>query len=414
MSQYPTQAAASSGDMSFPVNFTDDQATYIQDQLRKKLGPENVSTRRGPGNTSLSYIEGWRVISIANQIFGFNGWRSSIQNLSIDFMDVNSNNGAVSIGASCLLRITLRDGTYKEDIGYGMVENSKSKGQAFEKVKKEAVTDAIKRAMRQFGNALGNCVYDKDYLRNVKQVRAEPKEKITGEFLFRGSALEQTQSGLAQTPTRGTSVAAVPGNHAQAAGHSTGNTAGGLAQSGADSSFIDVDDMVDEAMFTMMDDLEMERPIIADSPSMAYAIPATPQPMNQGQHLQQQQQQQTPRNPGNGNANNRRTPSSSMLSANSPDSATPSNPNSARRLNFPPPHNRLANASSPAPGNGITANSTPAREPSQWPRSFADATGFSPATQLNDPRGTRRQSTESIEVGETLHNNLPKKHRHID
>ncbi len=41
---------------------------------------------------------------------------------------------------------------------------------ALEKAKKEAVTDAIKRSLRIFGNSLGNCMYDKDFLNFIKQV----------------------------------------------------------------------------------------------------------------------------------------------------------------------------------------------------------------------------------------------------
>jgi DNA recombination protein Rad52 len=49
-----------------------------------------------------------------------------------------------------------------------VAENVKSKGAALDKARKEAVTDAIKRALRIFGNHLGNCCYDKDYLKAVK------------------------------------------------------------------------------------------------------------------------------------------------------------------------------------------------------------------------------------------------------
>ena len=54
------------------------------------------------------------------------------------------------------------------------MENAKGKAQAFEKAKKEATTDALKRALRSFGNLLGNCVYDKDYLQRVTKVKAQP------------------------------------------------------------------------------------------------------------------------------------------------------------------------------------------------------------------------------------------------
>jgi DNA repair and recombination protein RAD52 len=52
-------------------------------------------------------------------------------------------------------------------VGYGISEN-KIKGTAIENAKKEAVSDARKRALRLFGNALGNCVYDKEHLNKVK------------------------------------------------------------------------------------------------------------------------------------------------------------------------------------------------------------------------------------------------------
>lgn len=72
------------------------------------------------------------------------------------------------------MRITLRDGTYHEDIGYGHIENCKGKAAAFEKAKKEGTTDALKRTLRNFGNVLGNCIYDKDYLAKVTKMKVAP------------------------------------------------------------------------------------------------------------------------------------------------------------------------------------------------------------------------------------------------
>ena len=43
----------------------------------------------------------------------------------------------------------------------------KSKALSIEKARKEAVTDGLKRALKTFGNALGNCLSDKDYMRLV-------------------------------------------------------------------------------------------------------------------------------------------------------------------------------------------------------------------------------------------------------
>lgn len=170
------------------VPFSEEQADRTQNQLDKQLAPEHLKTRKGAGNIDLSYVEGWRIISIANNIFGFNGWSSHLYNCTIESVDVTSD-GRFDVIATCMARITLRDGTTREDVGYGVIENAKSKGQAFEKVKKEAATDAIKRAMRQFGNALGNCLYDKEYLKAIKRVPKQGRGNIVGSNLYRYSDL---------------------------------------------------------------------------------------------------------------------------------------------------------------------------------------------------------------------------------
>lgn len=92
----------------------------------------------------------------------------------VDFVDENPQTLKVSLGLSVIVRVTLRDGTFHEDVGYGHMENCKGKAAAFEKAKKEGTTDALKRALRNFGNVLGNCIYDKEYLKNVTKVKAQP------------------------------------------------------------------------------------------------------------------------------------------------------------------------------------------------------------------------------------------------
>lgn len=61
-----------------------------------------------------------------------------------------------------------------QDIGYGHIENCKGKAAAFEKAKKEGTTDGLKRALRTFGNVLGNCIYDKEYLAKVTRLKIAP------------------------------------------------------------------------------------------------------------------------------------------------------------------------------------------------------------------------------------------------
>ncbi|KAL3450733.1 hypothetical protein BJX65DRAFT_270023 [Aspergillus insuetus] len=154
--------------------YTPDEIAALQARLEKKLGPEYISSRPGAAGQKVHYLSADKCINLANEVFGFNGWSSSIQNIQIDFVDEAPNTGKISLGLSVIVRVTLKDGAYHEDVGYGHIENCKGKAAAFEKAKKEATTDALKRALRNFGNVLGNCIYDKDYISKVTKVRTVP------------------------------------------------------------------------------------------------------------------------------------------------------------------------------------------------------------------------------------------------
>ncbi|KAF2166762.1 hypothetical protein M409DRAFT_54552 [Zasmidium cellare ATCC 36951] len=164
------------GDERHTSEYTAQQIATLQSRLEKQLGPEYISTRPGNGGGKVHYLAAEKVINLANEVFGFNGWSSSIQNVQIDFVDENATNGRINLGLSTIVRVTLKDGTFHEDIGYGHCENAKGKAAAFEKAKKEAATDAMKRALRNFGNVLGNCLYDKDYLAKVSKVKVAPSK----------------------------------------------------------------------------------------------------------------------------------------------------------------------------------------------------------------------------------------------
>ncbi|KAF7699663.1 DNA repair and recombination protein RAD52 [Cucumispora dikerogammari] len=169
--------------------FTETQTQTISKELNKYLGPELISYRTGMNGVKLAYTEGWTIINISNKIFGFNGWSSEIVSLETDFIDTKSIQGTerFSIGVTCRMRVTLKDGTSREDIGFGISENVKSKGMGLEKAKKEAATDALKRAFRLFGNALGNCLYNKDYLTDIKKIEKEEIINVSNTQLFRRS-----------------------------------------------------------------------------------------------------------------------------------------------------------------------------------------------------------------------------------
>ena len=161
------------------VIFTDEEEQQIENALRKKLGPNFISQRPAGGGQKVAYIEGWKATQLANDIFGFNGWSHSVINCSVDFVDYN--NGRFYVGVSAIVRVTLKDGTFHEDVGYGTSEGMKSKALSIEKARKESITDGLKRALKSFGSALGNCLADRDYLRYVV---TKPCPKLPPERAF--------------------------------------------------------------------------------------------------------------------------------------------------------------------------------------------------------------------------------------
>lgn len=60
----------------------------MQSMLNKTLGPEFLSQRSGAGGGKLTYIEGWKAINLANEVFGFNGQSalSASFKFTIDFI----------------------------------------------------------------------------------------------------------------------------------------------------------------------------------------------------------------------------------------------------------------------------------------------------------------------------------------
>ncbi|WVF72386.1 hypothetical protein IAT40_007201 [Kwoniella sp. CBS 6097] len=197
--------------------WSEERIQQLQARLARKLGPEYVTQRPGPGGgPKLSYIEGWKVINLANEVFGFNGWSSSIVSLRTDFID-EKEGGRVSVNVTAIIRITLQDGCSHEDVGCGQGENIRGKAAALDKAQKEAVTDATKRALRTFGNVLGNCLYDKEYTKEVVKMKVPPAKfnqdnlERRPEFTPAGAqASAQAQAGPSSRPAIPVQTANIP------------------------------------------------------------------------------------------------------------------------------------------------------------------------------------------------------------
>lgn len=203
------------------------QLATMQARLNQRLGPEYISQRPGGGGMArLHYLEGWKAIDLANDVFGFNGWSTDIRQLTTDFMDVSPDGHRVNCGVTAIVRVFLRDGTYHDDAGFGHCENAKGKAAALEKAKKEAVTDAMKRALRTFGRLVGNCLYDKKYVATVSKMT--PKEET-----FNPADMHRRQD-YAAPPPAAARPATANGSHDVGApsAHSAPHVQTGLATNG--------------------------------------------------------------------------------------------------------------------------------------------------------------------------------------
>lgn len=126
---------------------------------------KNRVKSRSKGAISLSYLEGFDIIETANRIFGFGSWSYGITSLEHVSTEINQNQNHV-ISYKAIVKVLVYDKTHakyisREDVGFGC-GIAKTLSDAHENGAKEAVTDAIKRAMRSFGNQFGNSLYSKE------------------------------------------------------------------------------------------------------------------------------------------------------------------------------------------------------------------------------------------------------------
>jgi DNA repair and recombination protein RAD52 len=133
-------------------------------QLQSELDTNRIKSRN-KGNINLSYLEGFDIIETANRIFGYGNWDYNISKLEQVSSEVNQNqNNVICYKAVVQLTIYSYDHIQKivrEDVGFGS-GTAKALADAHEGGAKEAVTDALKRALRSFGNQFGNSLYSKD------------------------------------------------------------------------------------------------------------------------------------------------------------------------------------------------------------------------------------------------------------
>jgi DNA recombination protein Rad52 len=139
--------------------------------LSDKLDASHVKPPSANGPKG-DYLEGWHVIAEANRIFGFDGWSYDIYTLTQCHEAFKNEKGNWVVSYIARVKVNALEVT-REDVGYGS-GYARNPGDAHESAVKEAVTDALKRALRTFGNPFGLALYDKTRA-NVEVVVPEAK-----------------------------------------------------------------------------------------------------------------------------------------------------------------------------------------------------------------------------------------------
>ena len=150
----------------------------FNDKQNQVLAYELDSSRiksRSKGNINLSYLEGFDIIETANKIFGYGNWDYNITKLEQVSQEQNQNQNNV-ICYKAVINVVVHDLQHskhvsREDVGFG-TGIAETLADAHESGAKEAVTDAIKRTLRSFGNQFGNSLYDKS--RNHQPQNQQP------------------------------------------------------------------------------------------------------------------------------------------------------------------------------------------------------------------------------------------------
>lgn len=145
----------------------------ISAELAKPLDSRHVRPPQQYGPKG-DYIEAWHAQAEANRIFGFNGWNQYVMSSNC-VMETERKIGKQQHdgwGVSYIVMVQIMvDGISRQDFGAGHGYD-RDLGLAHESAIKEAVSDAMKRALKSFGNPFGLALYDKERT-NVQDVAAE-------------------------------------------------------------------------------------------------------------------------------------------------------------------------------------------------------------------------------------------------
>jgi DNA recombination protein Rad52 len=146
-------------------------APEVQEALKRPIDPRRVKSRQGGGGKTLSYISTEDAIQAANAVFGLGGWGYEVVELDYLGLENFERNGkkGYRVAYRATVKVTAHGtvglplATTFSDTGYGdAVEYGGSALTPHELASKEAVSDAVKRCLKNFGSQFGLDLYSEE------------------------------------------------------------------------------------------------------------------------------------------------------------------------------------------------------------------------------------------------------------
>ncbi len=133
----------------------------VTQKLGEPLDEGLVSHRKGRKGRSFAYLEGHTAIEQANRIFGFGGWgyelAGPVELRESESVDPKTGETRRFRAYAATVRVTVPGSPPRTDVGFHAVTEETVEGH--ETAYKGAVTDALKRALRGYGEQFGNSLY---------------------------------------------------------------------------------------------------------------------------------------------------------------------------------------------------------------------------------------------------------------
>ena len=197
-----------------------------EDIISELKKPLDASAIRPPAPGKYGeYVDGKHVIDEANRIFGHDGWSYAVTRLEqVSEQTVSTPKGdQYRVGYLCAVRVTIHalDNASREGVAVGSgVGKPETMADHHESAVKEAETDALKRALRSFGNTFGLALYEKD---KAKREVADPNaHKALSDNLMKavnGAANGEALANILRHPNFKADLERLRGMNEEAAAH---------------------------------------------------------------------------------------------------------------------------------------------------------------------------------------------------